>query len=165
MSNLAASDVTYTMIKQATLADSRKFNIVKLVFGDGALTVPSGGIALTKGKLGCPTTIDSLVVFDQSTSGYKYQYDKTNEKLIVMQAPAETHSHDVKLIGGLTLDAAVGMNSTTFGKNTATNATIEGVNSATLGGVVSATLAAAALSQATGAAPAAQTLYVEVIGW
>lgn len=165
MADLAAGDVTYTIIQNRTLGNSKKSMVVKLVFGDGALTYPANGIPLTKGKLGCPVVVESLVVFDQSTSGYKFQYDYTNEKLIVMQAPVQSHTHDVKLMGGLTLSGAVGVDATSFGKNTATNATVVGANSTTTGGVVSATLAAAALSEASTVAVAAQTIYCEVIGW
>lgn len=165
MADIAVGDVTYTIIQNRTLANSKKSLVVKLAFGNATLTVPAGGIPLSKGNMGCPVIIESLIVFDQSTSGYKYQYDYTNEKLIVMQVPVETHTHDFKLIGGLTLDAAIGMNSTTLGKNTATNATVAGANSTTLGGVVSATLAAAAQSEASTVAIAAQTLYCEVVGW
>lgn len=82
-----------------------------------------------------------------------------------MQAPAQTHTHDIKVIESVTEDASVGLNGSTFGKNTANNVTIAGANSATLGGVVSSTLAAAALSEASAVAIAAQTIEVEVIGW
>lgn len=165
MANIAAADVTYTILNTRTLQDSRKFNRVRLAFGDGALLVPANGIPITKGNLGCPTVVESMVIVDQGTSGYQFQYDQSAEKLVVMQAPAQTHTHDIKVIESITEDAAVGLNGATFGKNTATNATIVGANSATDGGVVSTTLAAAALSEASAVAIAAQTIEVEVIGW
>lgn len=165
MSNIAAGDVTYTILNVRKMDDSRKLNRVRLAFGDGLLTYPANGIPITKGKMGCPTVIESMVVVDQGASGYKFQYDQSAEKLIVMQAPAQTHDHDVLLVGGLTLDAAIGLNSATFGKNTATNVTLNGANSATTGGILSETLAAAALAEASAVAIAAQTIEVEVIGW
>lgn len=165
MADIAAGDVTYTLVNHRTLGDSRKMNRVRLAFGNGALTVPANGIPLSKGKMGCPTVVESLVVVDRGTSGYSFMYDQSAEKLVVFQAPAQTHTHDIKLMGGLTLDAAAGMQTTSFGKNTATNATIAGANSTTLGGVVSTTLAAAAMSEASTVAIAAQTIEVEVIGW
>ena len=76
MADLAAGDVTYAMIKQAKLGDSRNINLVRLSFGDGALTVPANGIPLDKGKLGCPTVVESLKVVDQGVSGYIFQYDQ-----------------------------------------------------------------------------------------
>lgn len=165
MADIAAADVTYTMLKHRTLGNSRKHNLVRLAFGNGSLTYPANGIPISKGKLGCPTTIESMVVVDQGASGYKFQYDQSAEKLIIMQAPAQTHTHNIKVMESITEDAAIGLQGEKFGKNTATNATIVGANSATNGGVVSATLAAAALSEASAVAIAAQTIEVEVIGW
>lgn len=165
MGDIGASGVTYTMLNQRKLGDHRNLNRVRLAFGNASDTVPAGGIPLTIGKLGCPTVVESLVVVDQGTSGYIFQYDQDVKKLVVMQAPARTHAHDVLLVGGLTLDAAIGLNASTLGKNTATNATLNGSNSATTGGVISATLAAAAQSEASAVAIAAQTIEVEVIGW
>lgn len=83
MADIAAANVAYTLQKASTLADSRKMNKVKLVFGDGALTVGSGGIPLTKAKLGCPVNVDSVVVIDQGTSGYVFSYNQATEKLTV----------------------------------------------------------------------------------
>ena len=165
MADLAASDVTYTMLNTRKLGDSRNLNRVRLAFGDGALTVPADGIPLTIGKLGCPTIIESMIVVDQGTSGYKFQYDQSAKKLVVMQAPAQTHTHDIKVMASITADATVGLNGSTYGKNTAANVTIAGANSTTLGGVVSTTFAAAAGAEASAVAIAAQTIEVEVIGW
>lgn len=165
MADIAAGDVTYTILNARTLADSRKFNRVRLAFGDGALTYPANGIPITKAKMGLPVVIESMTIVDQGASGYRFQYDQSAEKLIVMQAPAQTHTHDIKVMGGQTHDASVGLNSTSLGKNTATNVTVAGANSTTAGGVVSTTLAAAALAEASTVAIATQTIEVEVVGW
>lgn len=165
MSNIAASDVTYTLLNQRTMSDSRKLNRVRLAFGDGALTYPASGIPLTKGKMGCPTYIESLIVVDKGTSGYNFMYDQSAEKLVIWQAPAQTHTHDIKIMESITEDATIGLQSGKLGKNTASNATIAGSNSTLNGGVVSATLAAAALAEASTVAIAAQTIEVEVIGY
>lgn len=165
MADIAAADVTYTMLNQRKLGDSRNLNRVRLAFGDGALTYPANGIPLTKGHMGCPTVIESLVIVDKGTSGYEFMYDQSAEKLIVWQAPAQTHTHDIKIMESITEDAALGLQSGKLGKNTATNATIAGSNSTLNGGVVSATLAAAALAEASTVAIAAQTIEVEVLGW
>lgn len=87
MADLAAGNVTYALLTQRTKGDSRKQNRVQLSFGDGALTVPAGGIPLSKGKMGCPTTIESLQIVDQGTSGYVFNYDQSEEKLVVLRAP------------------------------------------------------------------------------
>jgi hypothetical protein len=66
------------------MGDSRVNNLVRIAFGNASLTVPANGIPLLKGKLGCPTTVESLVVVDQGLSGYVFQYDQSAEKLVVM---------------------------------------------------------------------------------
>lgn len=84
MANIAASDVTHLVLQSRTLGNSLKSNLVRLSFGDGALTVPANGIPLTKGKMGCPVTIQSLKVVDQGLSGYVFNYDQSAEKLVVL---------------------------------------------------------------------------------
>lgn len=86
MANIASGNVTYTMLNQRKLGDSRNSNRIRLAFGDGALTYPAGGIPLLKGSMGCPVVIESMVVVDQGTSGYKFQYDQDVEKLVIMHA-------------------------------------------------------------------------------
>lgn len=166
MAALGTADVTYTLLNQRTLQDSRKYNRMKLVFGDAAGTYSAGGIPIEIGKLGCPNVVESFIVFDKGTSGYSFSYDQTNKKIVMFQAPAQTHTHDIKAIGGLTSSEPLLLDaSQVFGKNAATNRTIVGANSATTGGVVSATLAAAAQTEPTSVALATQTIYVEVVGW
>lgn len=84
MANLAAGDVTYTLVNRRKREDGRASNLIRMAFGDGALTVPANGIPLSKGKMGCPNVVESLIVCDQGVSGYKFQYDQSAEKLVVM---------------------------------------------------------------------------------
>lgn len=167
MADIAAANVTYTILNTRKLNGnpSRKMNRVRLAFGDGALTIPSGGIPLTIGKMGCPVIVESMAIVDKGTSGYEFMYDQSTAKLVVFQAPAQTHDHDMFILGGQTHDATLGLNSASLGKNTATNITLNGANAATTGGVLSETLSAAALAQATSVAIAAQTIEVEVLGY
>src|SRR5574343_422209 len=168
MANIAASDITVTFLNKRRGEDGRNKSNVQMVFGDGALTYPAGGVPISKAALGCPNVIESLVVYDSGTSGYKWSYDRANEKLVAMQAPAQTHAHDLLVKGGqaATTDNEVGHYATdNLGKEAATDATIAGSASATKGGVISATLSAAALGQPSAVAIAAQTLKVEVVGW
>lgn len=163
MANIVAADVTYTLIKKRVYR-SRKHNLIKLVFGDGALTYPAGGIPLSKGNLGCPNDVESLSIVDQGTSGYKFSYDRTNNKLVVTQNAA--HAHNLLIKGGQAAasTAATAYYATDiFGKEAATDKTILGVDSATKGGVIAST--SLANSEASAVAIAAQTIYVEVIGW
>lgn len=83
MADITAAGVSYS-VKSRRMLDGRRHNRVQLSFGDGADTIPAGGIPLTKGKMGCPNVIESLTVVDQGTSGYKFQYDQSAEKLVVM---------------------------------------------------------------------------------
>lgn len=167
MADIAAADVTYTILNQRRMGDSRVNNRVRLAFGNGSDTYPADGIPITKGNLGCPTVVESMVVVDQGTSGYKFQYDQSAEKLVIMQAPAQTHGHNLLIIGGAASAGsdAVSVKTATLGREAATNGTIAKASVASLGGVVSETLAAAALSEASAVAIAAQTIEVEVIGW
>jgi hypothetical protein len=84
MADIAAADVTHLVLKQRKTAGSLNSNLVRLSFGDGALTYPAGGIPLSKAKMGCPVEVQSMVIADQGVSGYKFQYDQSNEKLVVM---------------------------------------------------------------------------------
>lgn len=86
MADIAAGDVSYSILNARKASDSRNMNRVRLSFGDGALTVPANGIPLSKGKMGCPVVIESLKIVDQGLSGYVFQYDQSAEKLVVMYA-------------------------------------------------------------------------------
>jgi hypothetical protein len=165
MADFAAANVTVTLLNQRKTSDSRNLNRVRLAFGDGALTYAAGGVPITKGKLGCPTIIESMTVVDKGTSGYDFMYDQSAEKIVMFQAPLQTHTHDIKIMESITADAVLGTQSGKFGKNTATNVTLAGSNSTLNGGVVSTTLAAGASTEPTAVAIAAQTIEVEVLGW
>lgn len=85
MANIAASDVTHLVLKQRRNSGSQASNLVRLSFGNGALTYPAGGIPLSKAKLGCPVTIESMHVVDKGTSGYNFMYDQSAEKLVMFR--------------------------------------------------------------------------------
>ena len=84
MANLAVADVSYSMVDARSTDDGHRSNRVQLSFGDGALTVPAGGIPLDKGKLGLPNVVKSLKVVDQGVSGYRFQHDQSADKLVVL---------------------------------------------------------------------------------
>lgn len=167
MADLASSDVTYALVNQRTLSDSRKFNRIRLSFGDGALTYPAGGIPLSKGKMGCPVVIESLIVVDKGVSGYSFMYDQSAEKLVMFQAPAQTHAHNLFFRNNTIADDAanrINANTNSLSTNTGANVTISATNASTNGGILSATLAASALVEPSAVAIAAQVIEVEVIG-
>ena len=47
MANIAAGDVTYTVLNQRKMSDSRNLNRIRLAFGNSSLEYPAGGIPLT----------------------------------------------------------------------------------------------------------------------
>lgn len=162
MADIAAGDVTYTLLNSRKLGDSRNLNRVKLEFGNATLEVAAAGIPLTKGKLGCPTIVESLIVVDQGTSGYTFQYDQSAEKLIVLQQGA--HAHDLFIRNNTVADGAttrINAGTNALSANTGANITVTG--NTTTGGVLNAT--PGGLAVATAVAIAAQTIEVEVIGW
>lgn len=161
MSNIAATDVTVTILQMRKSADRNLYNI-QLAFGDGALTYAAGGVPLDIGKLGCPTIVESLDVYDKGTSGYAWTYDATNKKLIAIQSPSHTHNLLLKnaaVADGATTRVNAGAN--LLGANTGSDITVTG--SGANGGIVAST--ALAGSQPTGVAIAAQVLKCEVMGW
>lgn len=169
MADIAASDLTYTVQKTAKMEDGRRRSNVKIAFGDGALTYPSGGIPLSSlSGAGFPNVVAEVVLMDANdASGISWKYDYENNKLRGYIAPAQTHAHDVLIKGG---QAAVGTDAVGYyatdilGKEAATDKTIAGSASATKGGVISSTLSAAAMTEISGAV-AAQVLYAVVVGW
>jgi hypothetical protein len=181
MSNLAATDITVTILSNRRTDGARHRVNAKLVFGDGALTYPSGGIPITKGKLNCPNVIESLVFYDTAASGYVWSYDVANEKIVAVQNAAVSghthtvaHTHDLLLKNAAVADGAttrVNAGANLLGANTGGDLTVTG--SGANGGVVAATpttssggsAAAGSMAQPTGVALVAQTLKCEVIGW
>jgi hypothetical protein len=162
MANLSAGSVTYTMKNLRRLGNSKVSNRVQLAFGDGVLTYPAGGVPLTKAKMGCPNTVESLVVYDQGTSGYKFQYDTANEKLVMIHSGSHTHNLLLKnaaVADGATARVNAGAN--LLGANTGSDITVTGGGAN--GGVVATTIGGGAEPSAV--AVAAQTIIVEVIGW
>lgn len=81
MTDLAASDVTYT-ISNERLLQSKRHNTVSLAFGDGALTFPATGLPLTIGKLGCPVVVESLKVLNTSLGGKLIRANSDNDALL-----------------------------------------------------------------------------------
>jgi len=81
---LVAADVTVTVEKRV-IESQRKRNRVKLVFGDGAKTYPTGGIPMpAKGLYGLVRELEALAFYDQShADGFVYKYDRVNNKMLI----------------------------------------------------------------------------------
>ena len=158
MAAIGASDVTYTVQGKVNIMDDgRRRALMKIQFGDGALTYPTGGIALSGlSSAGFPRVIAEVSLMDESNAdGYVYKYDYANNKLLMYRSagftPAgtvaapvftgsalSTHVHDFKVIGSQAAAGtdAISAKTLTLGKEAATDITIAGADSATLGGVV-----------------------------
>lgn len=88
MADIAASDVTYTLIEgtQQTNHNSRYDAVFSVAFGNGVLTYPANGIPLTKAKLGCPVSLEKFILLSPSPGdGYVYKYDSTNTSIRIYQ--------------------------------------------------------------------------------
>lgn len=162
MADIAATDVTYTILSQGRDARGKRQNIVKLVFGDAALTYPAGGVPLTKGKMGVPNTIEAMIPMGGGTTGYGFQYNKATDKLVLFQNAAHTHNLLLKnaaVADGATTRVNAGAN--LLGANTGGDLTVTG-GGANGGVVLSAALVS---SEPSAVAIAAQTVHAMVIGW
>lgn len=158
MANIAATDITVTILNKRRSDKVR--NNIKLVFGDGTLTYPAGGVPISKKAFGCPNVIESLVVYDRTT-GLGWTYDSTNEKLVASQGGS--HSHSLLLKNAAVADGAttrVNAGTNLLGANTGSDISVAG--GAANGGVQTATSTA---SEPSGVAIATQTLKIEVVGW
>lgn len=165
MANIASTDVTYTILAQMKEERGKKMNIVKVAFGNGALTYPAGGVPILKASLGLPTNIEAIIPFGSDTA-FSYEYDLVNSKLKTFQSA--THTHDLFLKNADQADGATtAVNAATdkLGANTGSNISVTGLaaGATTHGGVQG--VAAAALTEPSAVAIAAQNVYVLAIGW
>ena len=165
MADIAASDVTYTLIKKTVEDSSMRNTVMTVAFGNGSLTYPSGGIPLTKGKMGAPNQIVSAAVYGPaSADGIIYKYDAANNKIRMYRSagftPAGTnqaltftgtapaaHTHDLFIATGASDDAGSRVNAITAELSIA-NAAI------TIAGIAAASGAAGGVVQVVDATPA-----------
>lgn len=158
MGDLAAADVTVTILKKGRIPGFANLSRVTLSFGNTSKTVPSAGIPLPADlrKFGMRGEIYGMTLMPPPADGLVYRYDAINHKLLIRQSagftPAGTvaapvftgsalaaHNHDLKVIGGAAggPDEAIGVEGgDTLAKEAATDRTIAGADSATKGGVV-----------------------------
>ena len=82
MADLAAGDVTDTLNSTGWAPQLGKVVNVKLTFGNGSLTYPSGGVPLTKAKMGCPNALQAFVMNETSAAVTTlWKYDASAETL------------------------------------------------------------------------------------
>lgn len=110
MADLAASDVTYTVHRpRRAIVGHGYTNYMSLAFGDGAKTYPSGGVPLTKAKLGCPNDVQDIEFIDSgNANGFVYKIDKANLKVRIYQGDNDNVADAplIELAGGSATPAA-----------------------------------------------------------
>jgi len=97
MTALAATDVTVTLgVRDRDIGRrgmSKNMAIPTILFGDGALTYPAGGIPLPAiGKFGFQRQIDFGSIEQPPGDGLIYKYDRANHKLRVYSQGVTTGS-------------------------------------------------------------------------
>ena len=108
MADIASGDVTYSQ-KSFSVANPKVSRVFSLVFGDGVLTYPAGGVPLVKGHLGCPNAIESFKFVDMANAnGYVYKYDYTNNKIKIYQGDNNNAADAplIELVSGVAAPAA-----------------------------------------------------------
>ena len=177
MADIAAGDVTYTLVNKQVLDSSYKKFVFTIAFGDSSLTYPSGGIPLTKASLGCPNAITNLTLFgDGSADGMIYKYDAANNKIRMYRSAGFTPAGTNALVTGTISAGVIAVTAGTAGDAVTNNAGVLestggqdlAVATQTFTGstpTFTGTAVAAGVLVETTSAPAAVTLYAEVVGW
>jgi len=153
MGDLVANDVSVVLPSAAVLYPPIPLIIAApdLHFGDGSKTYPTHGIPLPPiSAFGLKKALGRFFI-EQPANGYLYVFDPDYYTIRIFQGNGgtisgatfvgdalATHVHDLRVIGGVTADEALGVlaSGPTLGKLAATNRVIAGADQATKGGVV-----------------------------
>ena len=88
MADLVAADLTYTALEPVNgevtgSGKSRYVFAITTAAGD----YPTGGLPLLNGKLGCPTSLESLLVIEGDVADPKlsYQWDKSANTIVCVE--------------------------------------------------------------------------------
>lgn len=153
MTALASSDLTITVEEKQRVGKKHR-NRCKIVFGDGALTYPSGGVPLPAfSGFGMKRNLDYVILSDSNDAvGLVWKYDQANKKL---RAYVQGYAHGTG--GAVTMDdyPVTAADGVTSGISVSLT-TGAGATTAYLGGLV---------ELATAATVSAQTLYCEAVGF
>ena len=153
MADLAAADVTYTITSEK-ISRTRRTVEATVAFGDGALTYPSGGVPLTKGKLRMKRDLIGLVIVDPgNANGLVYKWDKSNNKLRIYKPTSFIIAH------------AAGAGATTVRTTLVTARNKIEAESPSVGNADVKLAAEAVELIAASDTPAAATLKVIALGW
>lgn len=155
MADLAASDVTHTLVEKAEIFRNSKRQIVDVAFGNGALTYPNGGVPLTLAKLGFRQGLNSIHIVNPSHGdGYIYKPDIANAKIRIYAQ-------------GVTVGAAGAVAMDDFPVTAAAGVKSGGISVSLPGTIGAGTHGLGALKElvASTDAPAATILRLECVGW
>ena len=93
MADLVAADLTYTQLDPVggEIDGSGKRRYV-MAITTAAGEYPTGGLPLTNGKLGCPNSLESLIVIEGDVADAKltYQWDKSANTIVCVEDDAST---------------------------------------------------------------------------
>jgi hypothetical protein len=153
MPALDADDVTIT-IEERRIEGKKKKCRIKIEFGNGTLTYPSGGVPMPAfSSLGLKRNLDFLSIIDSDDAqGIVWKYDKDNNKLRAY-------------ILGVNVDAAGSGTLDDFPLDTTAEPLAEAASIGAVGLEASMNLLGRLAELKTSSAPAAQTLYAEAVGW
>jgi hypothetical protein len=110
MAAIASGDVTVTEVARQIIGRQR-VNEVTIAFGDGSLTYPSGGVPMTLAKLGLKRDIKELRIVDGGGDGFKYDWDKANNKIRIFTQGIEVDAAGSATLDDFPLTAGVGVSS------------------------------------------------------
>jgi len=153
MADIAASDFTVT-VQERRREGKKHVNKVKLVFGNDTLTYPAGGIPLPAyGALGLRRNVEYIRITDANDAlGHIWKYDQESHKLrcyvqgVLVGAAGAATLDDFPVTAGDGVTASLSMS---FNNNAGAGTQLFGTLK----------------EMATGDAPAAQTIYIEAVGW
>ena len=154
MAAIASTDLTLT-VEAVARPVHKKPPVVKIAFGDGALTYPSGGVPLptTPSSWGLKRNLQNIVIIDQDDgSGIIWKYDYANKKLRGYIQGVVVSAAGAATMDDFALDTAAEPLATSVSVSLTNNT---GAGTKYLGKLIELT---------TTHAPAAQTLYVEAHG-
>lgn len=89
MADLAAADLTYTALEPVNGTVLRGSGLRRRVFAitTAAGDYPTGGLPLTNAKLGCPNSLESLIVIEGDVADplLSYQWDKSANTIVCVE--------------------------------------------------------------------------------
>ena len=97
MTDIVAANVSYSFnIRDKEFKGRRGFSSRGTIsFGNGSLTYPSGGIPLTKAKIGLPRVLRSVFIEESNASLYTFEFDYSAQTIRIFQAAGQAVTGNV----------------------------------------------------------------------